>query len=136
MVLNNVIISDYVVNEMNYPIIRSIDYYNASITINNATFINISSSGNYPLFQTMSSLYVTNSLFINITILDTLFFCDHDISADEATRNIIFDSCRFDQISTDSMIQLTPSDNDVQLISLFIGLNIRFLFCYVELYTV
>ena len=125
--LNNLTIHDYTINNDTncYPIMSSIDYYNASITINSGSFVNITSSTNdsyaFPLyiFASMSSIYITNSKFIDINITAStsyLFYATHHADSDRAIRRIIVEGSLFKQISVSSILELVPSNNDVKFL--------------------
>ena len=80
LIINNLNINNYIINNnTNYPILRSTNNYDASITINNGSFINISSSINSSLFLTRSSFYIktTSSLTFkspNQCFMDTTIY--------------------------------------------------------------
>ena len=69
MTLNNIILNNYyITNISNYPIVRSSDHYNGTISINNGIFTNITSiSESNPLFDTMASIYIHDAIFKDIS---------------------------------------------------------------------
>ena len=113
--INNLNINDYIINNnTNYPIIRSNDYYNASVLIKNGSFINISSSSPNPLFLTKSSIYIKNSVFIDMEINKDLFYAYHGDQDLSATRSFVFDNVSFQNVSAQMIFESTWSWNDVK----------------------
>ena len=115
LMINNLYINNYTIdNNTNYPILRSMEYFNASIIINNGLFTNISSSVNQSLFQTLASLYIKGTSFSNIQISNSVFYGYHDFIADHAIRTITFESSLFYNLSAAIMYQSSKSLNDVK----------------------
>ena len=115
--INNLIIDNYFIadnNKSNYPFIRSIDYYNASVTCNNCSLINISSNAQY-LFNTIGSIYLFNNLFMNVVTSQQIIYGQHDyFAADLAHRQITIEATSFSNITAYSVIETAPSTNDVK----------------------
>ena len=78
LTVNDLNINDYEIdNNTNYPIIRSMDNYNASITIKDCIFTNITSSMTTSLVSSKSSIYMKNNSFINIKSFGSMFYGYH-----------------------------------------------------------
>ena len=115
LTINNLNINNYIINKYtNYPILRSINNYNASITVNNGSFINISCQQMIPLFYTRSSLYIHRTTFKNIRVSDVVFYATHDDRLDSAIRSITFKNILFDNISAARIYASSRSHNDVK----------------------
>ena len=120
-----------ITNTENYPIIKSTDYFNATISINNSSFVNISisvtyyrfSTEFYALFLSGSNFYVTNTQCVDIRfelvinqLIQTIFYSWHVADADGALRHSIFQNWSFDNIYADVIYFAKWSLNDVKLI--------------------
>ena len=114
--INNININHYIINyNRNYPILRSNDWFNASITVNNATFVNITSFIENPLFYTKSSIHIINGFVININVSNIIFYASHSTQPDYATRVIIFEANVFQNVSAQNMFDSTWSYDDVKI---------------------
>ena len=84
--LNNLIIND----NINYPFVRSMDNYDATISCNfcNISAINMSLSSN-PLFFSYSNIKISNSYFSNIQLTTNAIFMAYGdaYSSDNSTRS-------------------------------------------------
>eukprot|EP01084_Bolivina_argentea_P309866 536024_1 len=117
IIINNLIIDDYSIDgKRSYPFIQSAEYINASVTCNNCSFINISSSNTNPLLVTNASIYIINNLFLNVVTVG-------EIISDRPMRDIgwvysrhlkIQDSI-FRNIASKCIISTWPSNNDILL---------------------
>ena len=115
LILNYLNMNDYEIdNNTNYPIISTMRYYNASITINHGSFTNITSMIPAALFSSRSSIYVSNTSFINIMVSGIMFYGYHALISDYASRAFIFETTLFQNVSAQMILQLTYSDSDVK----------------------
>ena len=116
LIVNNLTIYDYSIQyDRNYPIISSMNNHNASLTINHGSFMNISSSAAYPMFSTSSSIHMNHNSFVNIKLIDLMFYAYHTMDADDAIRDIIFETSCFQNVSGPMIYRSTFSYNDVKL---------------------
>eukprot|EP01084_Bolivina_argentea_P153048 266876_1 len=109
LTLNNLIIQDYYLSNdtqyKTYPFIKNygIDY-NSSIICNNCNFVNIISSMNIALFDTMSSIQFINTQFINITASANIIYVWHMPSYQDPIRRFFFEYTSFINIITSQNI--------------------------------
>ena len=102
--INNLSISDYIItNDTNYPILRSIIYRKASITVNSGTFTNITSSTKAALFYSSWNIYTSNSSFTNLQVSNVIFH------AFPAPQLLVMDGNYFSNIIADMIISLSTS---------------------------
>ena len=115
LTINNLTINNYFLSDNhsgNYPFIRSIDYYDASITCNDCSFINISSK-DQPLFNSMASIYLYNNTFNHVTTSQDIIYAHHD-DLDAATREFKIERTTFSHITANSILEAGDSQNDVR----------------------
>eukprot|EP01083_Nonionella_stella_P074841 203121_1 len=115
LTINNLIINDYAITDANdtYSIIRSVDYYNASILCNNCTFRNVTSTiYEFPLIHSISSIRLHNNRFSQIQSDGNNIFADHYANMDYATRHITIHQTLFQDISSESIVNVKRSSND------------------------
>ena len=100
------IITYSISSSTNYPIIRTVDHYNASISINEGRFISIDSSTGAELFLSSSSFYIRNSSFINMQV-GVIFHEFHDGEEDSKYRFFVLEHSSLQSISAQTIFRST-----------------------------
>ena len=95
--------------------IRSIDYFDASIQCINCRFVNISNIDSKHLLVTMGSVHLFDSEFFNVSISTNIIYGQHVLDySDHAVRKFVLKNTSFSAIKAYSILKTTPSRNDVK----------------------
>ena len=135
LIINNLIITNY----SNYPFIRSIDYFDASITCNYCIFKNIYTQSSDSLIDSRSSIYLSNTEFINIqvSIAESIIYSHPDDYETSAERNLMLIDTVFRNIKSYGIVVIGRSLSDVECCFCFYLFmkssenvsNVSFFFC-------
>ena len=109
--INGLIIEDFAFNA-----IRTTDE-NGLLTISDSVVSNVAANA-LPLFQTMGSIYVTNSLFTDITSTANIFDAQHPSDATSIHREFMFIDSSFINIHSDGAMLYVHNSyiNDVKFV--------------------
>eukprot|EP01084_Bolivina_argentea_P032524 60186_1 len=111
LTINNLIVENYKL-KYRYGLIKSSNWFNASVQCNNCKFVNISSLNTNPLMLSQSSIQLVNSQFINVYTTGDIIYCTHSLDMDGAIRHFAIQKTSFVNVSANSFLDAAGSDND------------------------
>ena len=118
LIINNLIVNNFVISSTYnnyYTLIRSIDYFDASIQCRNCKFVNISGTVSKPLLGTMGSVHLFDCQFFNVSVSTNILYGQHVLDySDHAVRKFVLKNTSFSAIKAYSILTTTPSRNDVK----------------------